>query len=106
MKADATAIAIRIHREERKIQIVDNGIGIPRERLNIIAEYNSQNTCNCCNTQYTCNLVKKALTDIRKLCDAMLITSRYYTSSETYMKVQTHYRNRNLISNNVILVLN
>ncbi|XP_076247458.1 uncharacterized protein LOC143187253 [Calliopsis andreniformis] len=85
LNANATAIAIRIHADKRKIQIVDNGIGISKKELETVAEYESKNS-DCCKTQCVCDS-QKTLVNIRRLCDAMLITSRYYNSSKTYMKV-------------------
>ncbi|KOC58708.1 DNA mismatch repair protein mutL, partial [Habropoda laboriosa] len=87
LNANATSIAIRIHGVERKIQVIDNGVGIHRKHLEIIAEYNGQSFLNCWNMQDICNQRKQTLINIRKLSDAMLITSRYYNSSKTYLKV-------------------
>ncbi|XP_015428859.1 PREDICTED: DNA mismatch repair protein Mlh3-like [Dufourea novaeangliae] len=85
LKANATSIAIRFHTEIRKIQVVDNGIGISREKLNAIAEYNAQNEPR--NVQDICNSNKQTLANIRRFSDALIITSRRHKSSKTYMKV-------------------
>ncbi|OAD60590.1 DNA mismatch repair protein Mlh3 [Eufriesea mexicana] len=83
--ANATSIAIRIHNAKRKIQVVDNGIGIQKVQLKEIAEYSNKDMFI-----YSKDISirkKQTLTDIRKLSNAMIITSRYYNSSETYIKV-------------------
>ncbi|CAK9832252.1 DNA mismatch repair protein Mlh3 [Anthophora retusa] len=97
LNANATAIAIRIHGGERKIQVIDNGVGIHIKRLKIIAEYNAESIRNCWNLQDICNRRKQTLTNIRKLSDAMLITSRYYNSSKTYLKVFKTCQDRSII---------
>ncbi|XP_076634703.1 DNA mismatch repair protein MutL [Colletes latitarsis] len=96
LNANATAIAIRIDANERKIQVVDNGIGITKERLKTIAEYNEQRTY--WNVQDICNSRKQTLVNIRRLSDAMLITSRYYNSFKTFIKVFKIYHSPDIIS--------
>lgn len=88
LHANATSIAIRIHKAERKIQVVDNGIGIPKVQLKAIAEYSNKDMFN---SEDISIWKKQTLTDIRKLSNAMIITSRYYNSSETYIKVHNLY---------------
>ncbi|XP_054014068.1 DNA mismatch repair protein Mlh3-like isoform X1 [Hylaeus anthracinus] len=90
LNANATSIAIRIHGEQRKIQVIDNGRGISRGTLQDIAEYNEQR--NCWSILDICNLKKQTLVNIRRLSNAMLITSRYYNSFKTYIKIFKMYQ--------------
>jgi len=70
LTAHAKAIAVRIHVEKRNVQVIDNGIGIPKDMLEHITELNNQ-----------------VLTSIRCLSDSFIIASRYQRSMETFMKV-------------------
>lgn len=87
LHVNTTSIAIRFHSEERKIQVIDNGIGISKIELKTIAEYNNKNYCNYPIRHGIHNWRKQTLINIRRLSNAMIITSRYYNSSKTYMKV-------------------
>lgn len=87
LHVNATSIAIRFHSEERKIQVIDNGIGIPKVELKTIAEYNNKNYCNYPIGYGIHNWKRQTLINIRRLSNAMMITSRCYNSSKTYMKV-------------------
>lgn len=84
MNAKATAIAIRFDLEKRKIQVIDNGTGISKKKLITIAEYSSQDLC--WNVEEICNTKKQTLANIRRLSDAIIITSRHSNSYRTYMK--------------------
>lgn len=81
-------IAIRVHLEKREIQIIDNGIGIQKNTLNYIGEYNS---IKAANNQYgTYDLSEsnnRILVSIRHSSDTFTIASRYKDSMETFMKV-------------------
>ncbi|XP_067207210.1 DNA mismatch repair protein MutL-like isoform X2 [Linepithema humile] len=70
LTAHAKAIAIRIHVEKRNVQVIDNGVGIPKDMLEHMTELNNQ-----------------VLTSIRCLSDSFTIASRYQHSMETFMKV-------------------
>ncbi|XP_076228815.1 uncharacterized protein LOC116428374 [Nomia melanderi] len=85
LDARATAIAIRFDLEKRKIQVVDNGVGISKKKLIDIAEYRSR--VLCWNVEDICNAKKQTLVNIRRLSDAVIITSRHCSSSRTYTKV-------------------
>ena len=87
LSANATSIAIRFHNEQRKIQVIDNGIGIPKIQLKPMAEYNNESILNCSSIHDLCSWRKRTLSNIRRLSNAMLITSRYYNSQKTFMKV-------------------
>ncbi|KAK1119119.1 hypothetical protein K0M31_013619 [Melipona bicolor] len=87
LSANATSIAIRFHNEQRKIQVIDNGIGVPKIQLKPMAEYNNESIFNCSNIHDLCNWRKRTLSNIRRLSNAMLITSRYYNSQKTFMKI-------------------
>ncbi|KAG9430531.1 hypothetical protein HZU67_07734 [Apis mellifera carnica] len=87
LQVNATSIAIRFHSEERKIQVIDNGIGISKVELKTIAEYNNKNYCNYPIRYAIHNWRKQTLTNIRRLSNIMMISSRYYNSSKTYMKI-------------------
>ncbi|XP_076662565.1 DNA mismatch repair protein MutL [Halictus rubicundus] len=85
LNAESTAIAIRFHAGKRKIQVVDNGVGIPRDGLTATAEYNDRGARF--NVEDICNARKQTLASIRRLSDVMMITSRHRDSPRTYMKV-------------------
>nr|XP_012149091.1 PREDICTED: uncharacterized protein LOC105663617 [Megachile rotundata] len=97
LNANATSIAIRIHAENRKIQVIDNGIGISKKKLKILAEYNDQIPYNYWNVQDVCNLKKQTILNIRKLSDSLLIISRHCNSSKTYMKIFKVYQNPKIV---------
>ncbi|PBC29551.1 DNA mismatch repair protein Mlh3 [Apis cerana cerana] len=96
LHVNATSIAIRFHSEERKIQVIDNGIGIPKAELKTIAEYNNKNYCNYLIRHDIHNWKKQTLINIRRLSNIMMITSRYYNSSKTYMKIFKIYHESNI----------
>ncbi|KAF3429786.1 hypothetical protein E2986_01468 [Frieseomelitta varia] len=87
LSANATSIAIRFHNEQRKIQVIDNGTGIPKIQLKPMAEYNNESILNCPSIHDLCSWRKRTLGNIRRLSNAMLITSRYYNSQKTFMKI-------------------
>ncbi|XP_031775693.1 uncharacterized protein LOC105736858 [Apis florea] len=97
LHVNATSIAIRFHSEERKIQVIDNGIGIPKVELKTIAEYNNKNYCNYPIGYGIHNWKKQTLINIRRLSNAMMITSRCYNSSKTYMKIFKIYQKSNIV---------
>lgn len=105
LSANATAIAIRFHIEQRKIQVIDNGIGIPKIRLNVMAEYNNENSLNYSNIYNLCSWRKHTIINIRRLSNAMMITSRYYLSRKTYMKVIFIIKNSFEVETNKLLML-
>ncbi|XP_017891827.1 DNA mismatch repair protein Mlh3-like [Ceratina calcarata] len=84
LNASATSIAIRVHRGERKIQVIDNGKGISRLQLKLMAEYNKKHfdSSKLQNPRSKTSLIK-----IRRLSNALMITSRHYKSPTTYLKV-------------------
>ncbi|XP_026830130.1 DNA mismatch repair protein Mlh3 [Ooceraea biroi] len=86
LNAHAAAIAIRIHIEKREIHVIDNGIGIPKDKLEHITDSKTETM----GSQYQmCELNKlsNTLTNIRQLSDTLTIASRYQDSTETFMKV-------------------
>ena len=85
MNAHAAAIAIRIHATKREIQVIDNGVGIPKNMLKHIAKYNAEVIGD---QQQVCKLFESNnLADIRRSADRLTITSRHQYSEETFMKV-------------------
>ncbi|XP_076685506.1 DNA mismatch repair protein MutL [Andrena cerasifolii] len=99
LNANSTAIAIRIYVKERYIQVVDDGAGIPKQVLDTVAEYDMQNAYNwsildICN----CNSKNQTLANIRRLSDAVMISSRSYTSPTTYMKIFKGYHAPNIVT--------
>ena len=99
LNANATAIAIRIYVKERNIQVVDNGTGIPKQILNTVAEYDMQNADkgNILDI-YNCTSKNQTLANIRRLSGAVMISSRYYISSTTYMKIFKGYHAPNIVT--------
>ncbi|KAG5336580.1 MLH3 protein, partial [Acromyrmex charruanus] len=84
LNAHAAAIAIRIHTTKREIQVIDNGVGIPKDMLKHIAKYNAEVIGD---QQQICKLLESNnLADIRRLADRLTITSRHQHSEETFMK--------------------
>ncbi|XP_011165155.3 DNA mismatch repair protein Mlh3 [Solenopsis invicta] len=82
LNSRAAAIAVRIHAGKRKIQVVDNGVGIPKDMLRCIAEAEATD-----DQQQVCELPQSNyLADIRRLSDCLTIASRYQYSKETFMK--------------------
>ncbi|XP_070525171.1 DNA mismatch repair protein MutL [Cardiocondyla obscurior] len=84
LNAQATAIAVRIHAEKREIQVVDNGVGISKDMLKNIAEYDSSIISD---QQVYKSAESNYLTDIRSLTDRLMIASRHQCSTKTFMKV-------------------
>ncbi|KYM85164.1 DNA mismatch repair protein Mlh3 [Atta colombica] len=85
LNAHAAAIAIRIHATKREIQVIDNGVGIPKNMLKHIAKYNAEVIGD---QQQVCKLFESNnLADIRRSADRLTITSRHQHSEETFMKV-------------------
>lgn len=92
MIAHAKAIAIRIHAGKREIQVIDNGIGISKDMLQLVAEYDDIKTVG--DQQRIYKLIEsnnRTLTNIRRLSDGLTIASRHQYSVDTYMKVCTYY---------------
>ncbi|XP_034186040.2 DNA mismatch repair protein MutL [Osmia lignaria lignaria] len=87
LSANATSIAIRIHAEKRKIQVIDNGVGIPKENLKVLAEYKDEDSYNNWDIHKIYYTKKQTLVNIRKLSNALLISSRHCDSSKTYTKI-------------------
>ncbi|XP_018302163.1 DNA mismatch repair protein Mlh3 [Mycetomoellerius zeteki] len=85
LNAHATAIAIRIHTTKCEIQVVDNGVGIPKDMLKHIAKYDAEATIGDQQQVYKL-LESNNLTDIRRLADRLMITSRHQYSEETFVK--------------------
>ncbi|XP_078038712.1 DNA mismatch repair protein MutL [Augochlora pura] len=96
LNAKASAIAIRFHAQKRKIQVVDNGVGISRNKLTAVAEYNDHRTG--WSVEDNCNTRKQTLTNIRRLSDVMMISSRHRDSSQTYMKVFKMCQSPNIVN--------
>jgi len=84
LSAHATAIAIRIHIKKREICVIDNGIGISKNKLEHITEAERE-TVN--NQVYEFNKLNSTLTNIRQLSNILTISSRSEDSTETFMKV-------------------
>lgn len=82
LSAHAAAIAVRIHAGKREVQVVDNGIGIPQDILEHIAEYEGDR-------QRVCEPlpVSNYLADVRRLSDRLTVASRHQDSEGTFMKV-------------------
>ncbi|XP_032677525.1 DNA mismatch repair protein Mlh3-like isoform X2 [Odontomachus brunneus] len=87
LTAHAAAIAIRIHTEKRQIQVIDNGIGIQKDTLNHIGEYDSKATNNQYGMYNLSESNNRMLISIRHLSDAFTIASRYKDLMETFMKM-------------------
>lgn len=85
LAANASAIAIRIHTEKREIQIIDNGIGMTRDMLKYIGEYDVRTIID--DQHNSTELTNHTLTNIRRLSNTLTISSRYHLSTETFMKV-------------------
>lgn len=92
MIAHATAIAIRIHAGKREVQVIDNGVGMSKDLLQHVAEYNDAKTVH--DQQRIYELIEsndRTLTNIRRLSDGLTIASRHRYSMDTFVKV--HYCN-------------
>ncbi|KYM98135.1 DNA mismatch repair protein Mlh3, partial [Cyphomyrmex costatus] len=84
LNSHAAAIAIRIHATKREIQVIDNGVGISKNMLKHIAEYDAKAIDD---QQRVCKLESaNYLTNIRRMVDRLMITSRHQYSEETFMK--------------------
>lgn len=74
---------MRIHAGKREIQVVDNGVGMPKDMLEYIAEYKAvgdqQQVYESSESSY--------LADIRRLSDRLTVASRHQYSKETFLKV-------------------
>jgi len=84
LSAHATAIAIRIHIKKREIYVIDNGIGIPRDKLEHITKAEIETIGN---QVYESNKLNSTLTHIRQLSNILTIASRSEDSTKTFMKV-------------------
>ncbi|XP_066601150.1 LOW QUALITY PROTEIN: uncharacterized protein [Prorops nasuta] len=80
LNARATSIAIRLHIGRRKIQVIDNGIGIFEDKLRDIGEDYKRNENNYPKS-------KESLLKIREASSLLIITSRYKDSTKTLSKV-------------------
>lgn len=92
MIAHATAIAIRIHAGKGEVQVIDNGVGISKNMLQHIAEYDDAKTVG--DQQRIYKLIEsnvRTLTNIRRLSDGLTIASRHRHSVDTFMKVHITY---------------
>ncbi|XP_071577185.1 DNA mismatch repair protein MutL [Temnothorax nylanderi] len=83
LNAHAAAIAVRIHAGKREIQVVDNGVGIPKDMLKHIAEYDSE-TVDQQRVYEPPEL--NYLAEVRRLSDRLTVSSRLQYSKETFMK--------------------
>ncbi|XP_070151918.1 DNA mismatch repair protein MutL [Polyergus mexicanus] len=86
--AHATAIAIRIHAGKRKVQVIDNGVGMSKDLLQRVAEYNDAKTID--DQQRIYELIEsndRTLTNIRRLSDGLTIASRHRYSMDTFVKI-------------------
>jgi len=84
LNAHAAAIAIRIHAGKREIQVVDNGVGITKDMLKRIAEYDAE----AADQQQVYKLPElNYLANIRHLSNRLMIASRHQYSKETFLKV-------------------
>ncbi|XP_024876264.1 uncharacterized protein LOC112457442 [Temnothorax curvispinosus] len=84
LNAHAAAIAVRIHAGKREIQVVDNGVGIPKDVLKHIAEYDSETAVDRQRVYEPPEL--NYLAEIRRLSDRLTVSSRLQYSKETFMK--------------------
>jgi len=84
LNAHAAAIAIRIHIKKREVCVIDNGIGIPKDKLEHITEAEIETIGN---QVYELNKLNSTLTNIRQLSNILTIASRSEDSTETFMKV-------------------
>lgn len=85
--AHTTAVAIRVHVKKHEIQIIDNGIGIQKDALNRIGEYNTKTTSNQQEAYDLSESNNRMLISIRHCSNFFTIASRYRDSMETFMKV-------------------
>jgi len=93
LNAHAAAIAVRVHAEKRKIQVVDNGVGIPKDMLKRIAEYDAKAMGDQQQVYEPPVSNHRVLADIRRLSDCLTVSSRHQYSEETFMKVLLHIVN-------------
>ncbi|XP_033229042.1 DNA mismatch repair protein Mlh3-like [Belonocnema kinseyi] len=85
--AKTTGVAVRFHNEEKRIQVVDNGEGIPPDILSRIGETEKKNGTDPQILTYCPYSRGKTLKSILELCQICIITSRCERSTETYEKV-------------------
>lgn len=90
MIAHAKAIAIRIHAGKREIQVIDNGIGISKDMLQHVAEYDIKTAGDQQRIYKLIESNNHTLTNIRRQSDGLTIASRHQYSVDTYMKVYVH----------------
>lgn len=101
MDADSTSIAIRVHIQENKIQVVDNGNGISKDDFNLLGlRYATSKFVDI--AQFKCapnfyGFRGQALTSIVDVSKCIKITSRANNTEETWTK--TFYNGKQKESN-------
>lgn len=91
MDANSSSIAIRIHIEENKIQVIDNGQGIKQIDMNLIGQryatsrFISLSALKSIPNKY--GLRGEFLSNIIEISEVVSITSRYEDTEKTWVKI-------------------
>lgn len=86
LDAKTTGVAVRFHSEEKKIQVIDSGEGIPPDVLVRIGENEKKNGSSSRVTCYSHTEKGESLKQIIELSETCIITSKH-NGSPTYEKV-------------------
>lgn len=98
LEAKATAVAVRIDIRNRKIQVVDNGLGIDKDALRSIGEYPTIGEgTSALNTRGRITQ-GRSLVIIRVISSLLMIMSKSQVSPKTYGKVETIFFNLTFMS--------
>ncbi|KAG8194296.1 hypothetical protein JTE90_004527 [Oedothorax gibbosus] len=89
----ANCIAVRINLPSYKIQVIDNGCGIPSDQLSLVGNRYSTSKCHTLddlqNLQYV-GFRGEALASLSEVSSNLMIESRASDSPQTYCKIFTH----------------
>lgn len=90
LDSGASCVAVRVDLNCFKVQVVDNGSGVPKEQLQVMG--NRYCTSKCHSVKDLKNLTHfgyrgEALSSIRDACRVLEITSRFKLTDKTYCKI-------------------
>ncbi|GFT15613.1 DNA mismatch repair protein Mlh3 [Nephila pilipes] len=96
--ARATCIAVRLNLPFYKIQVIDNGDGIPSDQMDLVGKRYATSKCHSINDlqnlQYG-GFRGEALFSLKDISSNLMIESRALECPETYCKIFSHGKSRN-----------
>ncbi|GFV32168.1 DNA mismatch repair protein Mlh3 [Trichonephila clavipes] len=95
--ARATCVAVRLNLPFYKIQVIDNGDGIPSDQMDLVGERYATSKCHSIedlqNLQYG-GFRGEALSSLKDISSNLMIESRASGCAETYCKIFNHGKSR------------